>query len=231
LGIVRLVALIGGLWAAGAYHVKLAQWLAFNWGWADTLAQMLKPLVKLPGPFNNQEILRLPVGLLQQISKQIPLPSPWPEILAQLGQAGPNHTLGQAMNLLLAQGILKITAFIGIFLITKWIIGLLGSVAAAVLRFSPLGLLDRLVGLFLGLATGAVLILVIMTVLVPLQLPLALLGVEGKLGTLAKGINNSYFIAYFGPLVQSLGLIPPLLPGFSREFLFKNFHGVFGTQV
>ncbi|SHF44050.1 Colicin V production protein [Desulforamulus putei DSM 12395] len=230
-GVLRLAGLLLSFGAAVHYHLKLAQWLADRWGWADSIAQFLKPLIKLPEPFNSPEILKLPVGLLQKISAQLPLPTPWQDIIAHLSLLGPHHTVGQALNLLLAHGLLKILAFLGIFLVVKTAVEWIVSIFAVIFRFSPLGPVDKLAGLVLGFFTGVVIILVMITVLVPLQVPLALLGVQGLSAALAKGISTSFFMAHFGPPLQHLDILPPLIPEFSSQFLFKHIPGGPGTKI
>lgn len=229
--IIRLGGLLLAFYAATLYHVKAAGWLADRWGWADSIAQFLKPLVKLPDPFNSPEILKLPVGLLRNISAEIPLPAPWADIIVQLSQLGPHYTVSQAVNLLLAHGILKILVFLGIFLAVKTALGVITSLVAAVLSFSPLGPLDKMAGFVLGFFVGVVMIMVFIAVLVPLQLPLALLGMEGLPAVLEKAINNSFFFAQFGPLIQGLEILPPLIPEFSSQFLFKHTPSGPGTEI
>lgn len=202
-----------------------------EWGWADTIARLLKPMVKLPGPFNNPEILSMPVSLLQQISAQIPLPHPWPDIIQSLSQIGPNYTVGQAVNLFLAHGILKILAFMAVFLAAKIAVEIIASLTSALLRFSGIGPLDKLAGLVLGLAIGITSIIIIMTILVPLQVPLTLLGADGLIGTLERGLSGSYLISRYGPLVHGLGLIPSILPEFNSQFLFKYLPSGSGTEI
>lgn len=231
LGVVRLAIMLVSFACAVLYHKALAQWLAQEWGWADSLAQLLKPLVKLPEPFNSPEIITMPVNLLQRISAQIPLPAPWSEIINQLAQTGPQQTVGQAINLLLAQGLLKILAFLGIFFFVKWSLGFLASLVAALMSFSPLGPVDKLAGLALGFATGLVITLALITVLIPLQVPLAMLGADGLLGTLERGISGSTLINEFGPCLANLKIMPPLLPEFSSELLFKYINNGQGTEI
>lgn len=231
MGFLRLAGLIFSFWLAAKYYQTVANWLADQWGWADTISSLLQPLIKLPGPFNSPEILKLPVGLLQKISSQIPLPSPWPDIIAQLSQIGSNQTVEQAINLVIAQGILKIVAFIGLFAMAKFVIGLVLSLVSVILAFSPFGLGDKVIGILFGLAAGVTIIFLIITVLVPLQIPLALLGSDGLVGLLGKGISNSYLINEFSPLVKELKIIPPLIPEFSSQFLFKSIPTGPGTEI
>ena len=229
--VVRLAGIVLSYLAAATYHNKVAQWLAEEWGWADSLAQWLGPMVTLPGVFHDQEILQLPVGLLQKISSEIPLPSPWTEIINHLGQMGQHQTVGQAVNLLLAQGVLKIVSFVGIFLIVRAVINFFASLIGALLKFSPLGPVDKLAGLALGFTTGVIVIVVLMTILIPMQVPLALIGVEGLLGSLEKGIENSYLISTFGPYIKKMEVLPPVIPEFSSQFLFKHIPNGPGTEV
>ena len=231
MGIIRLVIMLVSFAGAVLYHHKLAEWLAQEWGWADRLAQIIKPLVKLPEPFNSPEIIKMPVNLLQKISSQIPLPAPWSDIINQLGQTGSHHTVGQAINLMLAQGLLNILAFLSIFFFIKWLLSFIATLVAALVRLSPLGPVDRLAGLAVGFVTGMVIILALMTVLIPLQVPLALLGADGLLGALEKGIAGSSIIKEFGPLVADLKILPPLLPDFSSQYLFKYIHTEQGTEI
>lgn len=231
MGVVRLAELVVSYWLAAIYHNRVAQWLAQEWGWADSMAQLLKPLVKLPGSFNSQEILQLPVGLLEKISSEIPLPSPWTEIIDQLGQIGQHQTVGQAVNLLLAQGILRILAFIAIFIVVKAAISFLGSIFGTILKCSPLGPVDKLAGIALGFATGIIIIFILMTILIAMQVPLALIGVEGVLSSLEKGISQSHLIAVFGPYVKEMNILPPVIPEFSSQFLFKHIPNGPGTEV
>lgn len=231
MGVIGLGGLVVSYLVAATYHNPVAQWLALEWGWADSIAQLLKPLVKLPGPFNSQEILKLPVGLLEQISSEIPLPPPWNDIINQLGQMGQHQTVGQAVNLLLAQGILKISVFMAIFLIVKAGINFFASILGMLIKFSPFGPLDKLAGLALGFFTGVIVLIILMTILIPLQVPLALLGAEGILGSLEKGISQSYVIQTFGPFVKNLNILPPVIPEFSSQFLFKHIPSGPGTEV
>ncbi|ABO51812.1 hypothetical protein Dred_3312 [Desulforamulus reducens MI-1] len=228
---IKLATLLIAFYAAVTYHNSVAFWLADNWGWADGIAQMIKPLVKLPGAFNNPEILKLPVDLLEKISSQVILPSPWTDIIAQLSQMGPNKTVGQALNLILAQGILKILAFVAIYIIVKTIAGVIAWMLEILLRFSPLGLMDKVGGLLLGFTSGMVIIVVSITILIPLQVPLALLGAGGFLGHLAQGIDHSYLIGVVGPIIKNQNLLPPLLTEFSSQFLFKHIPNGPGTEV
>lgn len=229
--LVRIAGLIVSFWVAVTYHTKMAAWLSSQWGWADTLAQILKPLVKLPGPFNNAEILKLPVGLLQQISTSIPLPPPWPQIIGHLSKLGPHQNVGQAINLLLARGIIEIFSFVVILILVRGVINFLGSVILLPVRFTPLGLVDKMGGLVLGLITGCVIIAVIMTIMAPLQIPLALIGAQGILGVLARGLNDSYIMTNFGSLVYSTNIIPSLIPELGKDFLLKNLKHPVGTQI
>ena len=231
MGIIRLVIMLVSFAGAVLYYHKLSEWLAQEWGWADSLAQIVKPLVKLPEPFNSPEIVKMPVNLLQKISAQIPLPAPWSDIINQLGQSGSHQTVGQAVNLMLAQGLLNILAFLLIFFLIKWLLNFIASLVATLIRFSPLGPVDRLVGLAVGFVTGLVIILALITVLIPLQVPLALLGADGLLGTLEKGIAGSSIIKEFAPLVADLKILPPLLPDFSSQYLFKYIYTNPGTEI
>ncbi len=228
-GIINIAGLIGSFWAASHYYTQVARWLADEWGWADSLASLIKPLVKLPEPFNNPEVLSLPVKLLNQISRQIPLPSPWPDIIGYLNQLGPNRSVGEAMNLLLAQGLLKMMVFIGIFLVARAALKFIGAIFIGILSFTPLGPVNRLGGLGLGLAAGIILVGILITILVPLQIPLALMGAQGVLSTLNEGIRTSIIINTFSPLVKEWKVIPNLFPELNANFLKQYFH--FGTEV
>ncbi|MEG6522728.1 CvpA family protein [Desulfotomaculum sp. 1211_IL3151] len=229
---IKLASLVVAFYAAITYHQSVALWLADQWGLADALAQMIKPLVKLPGALNSPEILKMPVDILQKISSEIQLPSQWSQIIAQLGQFGPNETVGHALNLMLAQGILKIIAFIGIYIIVKTIIGIIAWLLGIIMPFSPLGPLDKLGGLLLGLTCGAIAIVVIISILIPLQGPVFLFGgSEGLLSTLAQGIEQSIFVQRLGPMIKKLNWYPNLLPDISNQFLFKYIPKGPGTQI
>nr|WP_315990302.1 CvpA family protein [Desulforamulus aquiferis] len=231
MSVFRLAGLIASFGIAIIYHGSLANWLHSEWGLADTIASLLKPLVKLPGPFNNPEILRMPVNLLQQISAQIPLPPPWPEIIQSLGLMSPNQTVGQAINLLLAHGILKILAFLVLFIGVRFCVDLLGGIISAVIKYSPLGPLDKAAGLLLGLLTGVVIIVIIMTVMLPLQVPLALLGANGVLEGLEGALAGSVLLDRYGPIVEGFGVLPSILPEFSNQMLFKYLPSGSGVEI
>lgn len=230
-GLIKLAAIVAAFYAAITYHQSVALWLADQWGLADTLAQIIKPLVKLPGDLNSPEILKMPVDILQKINSEIQLPGQWSQIIAQLGQLGPNKTVEQALNLMLAQGILKIIAFIGIYIIVKTIIGLVAWLLGVILPFSPLGPLDKLGGLLLGLTCGIIATTVIISILIPLQGPLFLFGSEGLLSSLAQEIDQSLFVQKLGPMIKEFNWYPNLLPDISNQFLFKYIPKGPGTQV
>lgn len=231
MSVFRLAGLIASFGIAIIYHGTLARWLHTEWGLADTIAQLLKPLIKLPGPFNSPEILRMPVNLLEQLSGQIPFPAPWNDIIHNLSLTAPNQTVGQAVNLLLAHGILKIMAFAGLFFAVKFIIDIIGGLVSAIIRFSPLGPMDKVAGLMLGLLTGIVIIVIFMTILIPLQVPLALLGANGILAGLEKAINGSVLLARYGPVIEGFDLLPSVLPEFSSQFLFKYLPNGSGVDI
>lgn len=229
-GFLKLASLVVAFYAAITYHQSVALWLADQWGLADTLAQMLKPLVKLPGALNSPEILKMPVDILEKISLEIKLPSQWSQIIAQLGHMGSDKTVGQALNLLLAQGILKIIAFVGVYLAVKTIIGMIAWLLGGIL-IPTLGPLDKVGGLLLGLTCGVITITVIISILLPLQSPMLLFGPEGLWATLAQGIDQSLFVQKLGPLIKKMNWYPNLLPDISNQFLFKYIPKGPGTQV
>ncbi|GAB6159117.1 hypothetical protein JCM39194_23170 [Desulfotomaculum varum] len=229
-GVLRLAGWLLSFYAAVQYHRPLAQWLADRWGWADYLAQLLPSFIKLPAPFNSQEILSLPVGVLQKISSQFVLPAPWPEIINQLGRWGQHHTVGQAFNLLLAHALLNICCLVAVILAVRTAVGWLISVVSFFAKFSPLGPVDKLAGLLLGCCTGIVVITLIISVLVPLQVPLSLLGAQGLTAELARGISESLIIAKWQPLVQNLHILPSLGPQLDKS-LFKYLPAGPGTQI
>ncbi|CCO08336.1 CvpA family protein [Desulforamulus hydrothermalis] len=229
-GLLRLAGWLVAFYAAVRYHRPLAQWLADQWGWADYLARLLGSFIKLPAPFNSQEILSLPVGMLQKLSSQFVLPAPWPEIIDLLGRWGQHCTVGQAFNLLLAHALLNICSLVAVILAVRIIAGWLMSVVSFIVKFSPLGPVDKLAGLLLGFCTGIVIITLIISVLVPLQVPLALLGTQGLTAELARGISESLIIAKWQPLVQNLHILPSLGPRFDKS-LFKYLPAGPGTQI
>lgn len=228
---IKLAVIVIAFYAAITYHQGIALWLADQWGWADTLAQMIKPLVNLPGVLNSPEILKLPVDILQKLSTEIQLPSYWSKIIDQLGCMGPNKTVGQALNLMLAQAILKILAFVGIYIIVKTIIGIIAWMLIIILPFSPLGPLDKFGGLLLGAICGVIMIIVTISILISLQGPIILFGATGFLGTLSQGIDQSLMAQKLGPILKELAWYPLLLPEFGSEFLFKYIPKGPGTQV
>lgn len=203
-GVARLLGLVLGLAAAFAGYKSLALYLDRQWNWSDSISLFIME--------------RFPQLLLQDA----------------LDGAVPGFALNQAEEYLreqmvtgypaaaaqqVAVSVLELLSFIALALAVYVLVVIMMRVlsgAAAHTFFSPL---DRLGGLVLGLARGALVIIIVAGVLTPLYASGAIAEGE-KAGFLGHAVTGSVILPYAQAVLDFLKLQFPGWPPFIHPVHF-----------
>lgn len=188
LSVVGLISLLLALLVANKYYLALTDYLIVCWQLDRKIAELFKPAAS--PPLYDQSAGESS-ALLTQILQKISI----------YGQ----NTVGELLQLMLGQGILRILCFILLFFITDKLIKIIGVILHSFFDWGFLAPVNRLGGMVFGSLRGVLLVVVILAVIVPLQLPATLWGGET---TLTKAVNQSSLVHWLWPLLKNIDWSP-----------------------
>ncbi|MCG8402030.1 MAG: CvpA family protein [Firmicutes bacterium] len=199
-GVARLLGLVLGVTAAFAGHKQLAAYLDRQWNWGGSIADFLTE--RLPG-----EILQ---NALDGVAlKNLPERATGGYIPEQLAAGLSMDPLRQ-----LAFSLLELLAFIMVAIAVYMLVTIVLNIISGAAANSFLSPLDRLGGLLLGLARGALVIIIAAAILDPLNYYSA--AAEGeKLGFLGRAVSGSVIMPYIQVVPETLKINFPGLPDFT----------------
>lgn len=114
--------------------------------------------------------------LAEKLNKYLSFPSDlWNDSMSWWSSRGLPFSGGEQVQNILSTRLLEMFAFILIFLVVYWLTYFVGSLLSRVARMAFLGPVDRLGGLALGFVNGLVIVLIMVALLLPLQVPVSLL--------------------------------------------------------
>lgn len=185
--VAKLAATLAGLFVAFKYYRPLADYLSLRWNMEEVLLPLVEEFFKLWLPAG----VTLPPALTQGNPTSA-------GAFAAKQLAAYSEQLARTF----ASGMLDAISFLALFLVTASVIGLAGVILNGVARFSLLGPLNHLGGLFFGAVRGLILVMMIISLLAPFQRPDLLPGVSSTRG---KAFQDSTLLPYLRPLFDAVG--------------------------
>ncbi|MDP2871286.1 MAG: CvpA family protein [Bacillota bacterium] len=195
--IARLASQIGALVAAFVLTRPVSFWLEEQFGLAGQLGALLARYIQLPADFGRTTLTNLSSGQLWSMLDGSGLPEQFKDAVMTWVADSPaqaNMTLARFIQDSLGMLVLSVLTFIGLMVITRILIGIVGQGVSGTVNAMGAGALDHLGGLAFGVAQG-----VLVCALV-LGLGMPLLSVQAASG-LADAVRQSR-------------LAPPLLNAF-----------------
>ncbi|OPX88292.1 MAG: colicin V production protein [Pelotomaculum sp. PtaB.Bin104] len=135
------------------------------------------------------------------------------------GRQGPSRELNYVYDYLagsIAEGIIEVVSFLGLFIFTFFLFRLAGFVLTRIAALAFLGPLNKLAGLMFGLVKGFLIIVIVLALLAPFQqqnlLPDYQSAPPGLTSYLGTAFQTSLLLPYFEPYINMLGrLLPEIL--------------------
>lgn len=192
-----LASQIGALVAAFLLTRPVSFWLQERFGLAGQLGAVLARYIRLPADFGRTSLSSLSSGQLFSMLNSSGLPEQYKDAVMTWVADSPaqaNITLARFIQDSLGMLLLNVLTFIGLMVITRIVISIVGQGISGTIHAMGVGALDHLGGFAFGVAQG-----VLMCALV-LGLAMPLLTVEA-----ASGIADA---------VRQSRLAPPLLDAF-----------------
>jgi len=199
-GVARLAGLVLGAAFAYNYYLPLAEYADRQWHLESKIGDWLP----LPSA-GETSVEKIFTGL--EKGYQAPGKLMSPDVFGQ-------HSFSGVQNLsnIFSHGILEIAAFLVIFFVvaqlTCWV-GLLFSKTAKLVFLGPV---DRLGGLALGTLRGVIIVLVLLALVVPLEMPAYSSSGGHAAGWLAQAIEHSRIVPIFWQFLLKLKMIFPGMP-------------------
>lgn len=207
LSLTGLISLIVALLVANKYYLALTDYLIACWQMDKKLMILVKPLLNLFLPSYTATNSTPP--LLAQIIQKFSL----------YGQ----NTIGESLCIIMTQGLLSVLCFILLLLITDKLIKIVGLILHSLFDWGFLSPINRVGGMILGSGRGMLMVLILLAIVMPLQLPAVLLGGET---TLSKAVNNSYLAQWFWSLLTNMDWSPA-----GNFFSPQNLKNYFNTII
>lgn len=187
--VVGLASQIGALIAAYLLTRPVSLTLEERFGLAGRLGSMLGRYIHLPADFGRTTVTNLSTGQLWTMLSDSGLPEHYKDaVMAWVADspAKASVTLARFIHESLGMLLLNALTFIGLVLVARLVIGLVGRGVSGTVHALGAGPLDRLGGLALGAGQGVILCALI------LGLGLPLLGLDATAG-IAAAVNESRF--------------------------------------
>ncbi|MTI80677.1 MAG: CvpA family protein [Firmicutes bacterium] len=186
-----LLSLLISLLVAYKYHNVLTDYLVASWHLDERIVPLINPILSFLLPTNAYDTTSVTVEQAEQHSGII---SPLILKILQGHSFGGEKTIGEIFSLTLAQGLLNIISFLILLLITNILINLVGDIINKIFDWGVLAPINRVGGAVFGIVRGMLIVFILLAVIMPLQIPVALLGGDT---TITKALENSHVAAYF----------------------------------
>ncbi|HOV80139.1 MAG TPA: CvpA family protein [Bacillota bacterium] len=186
-GIAKLAGTLAGILVAYSYYGQLAEYFSTQWNLDEKLLPLAGSLLKFWLPSKNA-------------TPPLTYGKPAAEFAA-LNQPG---QLGDYLAQIFASGILEAISFLLLLFFTAWAVNLAGRVFTKIADFSFLGPLNRLGGLFFGLAEGLIVVMIVITLMAPFQRPEFQKGWPQSPAPQATAFQGSRLLPYFEPLFEAI---------------------------
>lgn len=212
-------AYVAGIGVALYYYIPFSKWLDQSFDMADKLSARIYTLLPIPEPVMNLSMNQVHFDELTTIVNELPLPTIYQgQILEHLGNyqllnLGANGTsIGYMISYSLANTLIEIVAFgmllFGVILLVRR----LAKMLTLPISRSPLGIVNRVGGAGMGLVIGALGLVLLLGLAVPV-ITLSELAFAGPDEGIAYQVNESallpFFLEGFNFLQASIGGIVP----------------------
>lgn len=179
-GLAKITGLLAALFVAYTYYRPVANLMSERWQLENLVLSLVEPFLKYWQPAAE-------------------MVSPF---------AASEYLTGNYLPRLVSYSILEALTFLGLLLITVWLVNAAGVFLTKIADVSFLGPLNHLGGLLFGFIKGVLLVVVIFTVvnLLPGGHPFT----PGTSFPTGNALANSVLLPYFKPLIS---IIEPFLPG------------------
>lgn len=203
-GLTRLLGIVAGFVVAASYYRTLAGFLSDRLNLDTIIAPLIKEGIKklLPAGYIS------PGGDITSLSVAPVIP----------GVPSPSDLISQTV----AAGFLDVISFLALFLAVTSLASAIGHMLTGLANLSLLGPVNSIGGLVFGLVRGFVLVVIILALLAPFQLPAFSPGEQFLAG---KALRESRLAPYFQPLVPVIKSYLPDAPPVFKEFqkITENF--------
>ncbi|HEX3031462.1 MAG TPA: CvpA family protein [Bacillota bacterium] len=201
MSISKLVGYIIGLVVALAMYKPFASYLGKGIGFDSIFNHLGTVILKLPQNVSLAPMKSLSLEKVQSLIHSMNVPISGQnilnDILKQLTEISGRPsvtTVGDALNILLGELLLKIVAFSILVIAVEVVISIVVKGISKIISYSPAGLIDRGGGLVFGLGKNLILVAITLIVINPF-LSLGALS-KGGIGKLCLGIHQSQIATY-----------------------------------
>lgn len=200
--ITGLLGVVVGILAAYKYHQALTDYFIAGW----QLDKKIMPLYKhILGFILPSDAYNITLITIQQAENYSQLLSPLVLKIVQQNSINNSGTIGDMLSLGLAQGTLNIISFVLLLIAVDLAIKFLGNILHGIVDWGIFAPFNRVGGALFGVVRGVLLVFIIMAVLMPLQLPFALVGGETSI---TQAVENSKLGSYFWKMLAKLDWSP-----------------------
>lgn len=198
--VAKLAGILVGLGVAYTYYRPFAEYLSTQWNMGEKIMPLVEGLLKYLPSINT-----------------VP-PALSPEKLTSTGMLTANQNqlnpFSDYLTQIFATGVLEALSFLVLLLATVWVVNLAGRILTSIANIALMGPLNHLGGLVFGVAKGLLVVMIVLTLISPFQLPYSTPGVRSGVpsATLPRGaFQDSRLLPYFEPLFKAINRP---LPGF-----------------
>lgn len=208
LGLSRILGLTVGLFVAFSYCRNLAKYVGEDLGWAAKLGPFFESLIRLPIQVSGASVGEFLQERLDILSS-LQIPVEWPvfigRLLDMLKQSGDD--LEKVLGGIMTFTFLDVLAFIVLLFVVERLLIFSGFLLSKALAYSFMGPLDKMGGALLGFVRGVVFVVIILTLMVPLQVMGSIVsGDEVGGGLLSDTLSSSYTVSYLKGIVDYLSI-------------------------
>ncbi len=191
--VARLAGILIGLVVAITYRRDLVEYLTTRWDLGEKILPFVTGLLKFWFPAAKPVPLFVSPG---RLTAAVPV-EPY-----QLDRIG-----GYLAGTIVA-GVLEALSFLALLLAVVWAVNLAARLLTGITDICPLGLLNRLGGLFFGAARGLVAVIIVLALMLPFQQPNIVPGTRPEnpgVNPGGKAFAESKLLPYFNPFLEAIG--------------------------
>jgi len=199
--VAKLAGILVGLGVAFTYYRPFAEYLSTQWNMGEKILPLVEGLLKY----------------LPSINTAPPALSPGKLTSTGMLTANQLNPFGDYLTRMFATGVLEALSFLVLLLATVWVVNLAGRILTSIANITLMGPLNHLGGLVFGAAKGLLVVMIVLTLISPFQLPYSTPG--GRSGVpsapLPRGaFQDSMLLPYFEPLFKVINRpLPGIPPG------------------
>ena len=201
-----LAAQIGSLVAAFVLTRPVSLFFETRFGWASRLAGWLAGSIRLPADFSTTRVTDLTSGELWTMLESSGLPEQYKDaIVTWIAEfSGSSQvTLAEFIHHSLGMLLLNVLVFIGLLVISRWLIRAFGRGVSDAAHTVGVGGLDRLAGLGIGFLQGSI----VVALLLGLSLPFLATWSPIAVAAVDESLIGHWFLGAFHLVAPWLGQV------------------------